>query len=222
MFSTQIVESDDFLELEPTTQCLYFHICMKADDDGFCNNSRMIMRMIGSSEKDLQSLIENKFLIAFEKVVVVKHWKIHNYIPKDRYTETVYIELKKQLITDEKNIYHLITDKEKSTLYTECIQDVYKPYTQVRLGKDRLGKVSIGKDSIGRLDSNNTIEEESKETDQPTFINVLKFFTDILNADGAEARKFYTHYSKTDWHDSKGKQITNWKARAELWHKDQR
>ena len=134
MFAKTIIDSDAFLDMPTTSQLLYFHLSMRADDDGFINKPKTIMRMIGSSDDDIKLLIAKKFLIPFDSgVVVIKHWKIHNYIAKDRYTETKY--------KDEKSL--LTLDENKA--YTTCIQPVDELETQVRLGKVRLGKVSIGK-----------------------------------------------------------------------------
>lgn len=132
MFSQQITDSDSFLDMPLSAQALYFHLGMTADDDGFVNNPKRIQRLIGANEDDLKLLIAKKFIIAFETgVVVIKHWKINNYIPKDRYTPTVY--------TDEKA---LIFEK-SNRAYTACIQDVYKCDTQ-----NRLDKVSIDKNNV--------------------------------------------------------------------------
>lgn len=132
MFAKTIIDSDAFLDMPATTQLLYFHLAMRADDDGFINKPKAIMRNCRCNEDDMKLLIAKKFIIPFESgVVVVKHWKIHNYIAKDRYTETKYKEEKATLMLDE------------NRAYTQCIQDVDKLETQ-----DRLGKVSIVKDSI--------------------------------------------------------------------------
>jgi hypothetical protein len=132
MFAKTIIDSDAFIEMPETARLLYYDLAMRADDDGFINSPKKIQRMIGARDEDLQLLIKKKFLIAFESgVVVIKHWKIHNYIPKDRYKPTVYKDEMAQLEVKENNAY---------SLYTDCIQNVYKLDTQVRLGKDRLGK----------------------------------------------------------------------------------
>ena len=89
MFAKTIIDSDAFLEMPQSSQNLYFHLAMRADDDGFINNPKSIMRLIGCKDDDANILIAKKFLIPFESgVVVIKHWKIHNYIRRDTYTET--------------------------------------------------------------------------------------------------------------------------------------
>ena len=141
MFAKTIVDSDAFLDMPLSAQALYFHLSMRADDDGFINNPKKIQRMIGGSDDDLKLLIAKRFIIPFESgIVVIKHWKIHNYIQSDRYKPTVYQEEKALITTKDNKAY---------TLDTECIHDGYNVDTQVRLGKDRLGKDRLGEDRQG-------------------------------------------------------------------------
>lgn len=129
MFSLKIVDSDAFMDMGVGSQLLYFHLSMRADDDGFVGNPKKIMRMIGSNEDDLKILLAKRFLLSFDSgIIVIKHWKIHNYIQNDRYQETQYLEEKRSLLTKENGSY------------TECIQNVSISDTQVRLGKDSIGK----------------------------------------------------------------------------------
>lgn len=146
MFAKTIIDSDAFLDMPMSTQCLYFHLAMRADDDGFLNNPKKVQRMIGASDDDLKVLLGKKFLIAFESgVVVIKHWKIHNYIRNDRYKPTVYEEEKAQLKEKENGSYTLgIPDG---------IPDGYRLDTQDRLelGKDRVGKgITPSKEGVCR------------------------------------------------------------------------
>jgi hypothetical protein len=142
MFAKTIIDSDAFLDMPMSTQALYFHLSMRADDDGFINNPKRIQRMIGASDDDLKLLIAKSFIITFESgVVVIKHWKIHNYIQSDRYKPTVY--------ADEKSLLEVKKNK-AYTLNEDSIQNVYITDTQDRLGKDRLGKDRLGKVSIGK------------------------------------------------------------------------
>jgi hypothetical protein len=134
MFSKTIIDSDAFLDMPLSTQALYFHLSMRADDEGFVGNPRKILRMIGASEDDIRILIMKRFILAFDSgIVVIKHWKIHNYIQNDRYKETTYLEEKATLTLDGKRAY------------TECIQDVSKLEAQVSIGKESIVEDSIGK-----------------------------------------------------------------------------
>ncbi len=139
MFSKTIIDSDAFLDMPLSSQALYFHLSMRADDEGFINNPKKIQRMIGASDDDLKILIGKNFLIPFESgIVVVKHWRIHNYIQSDRFKKTVYTEEREQLTIKDNKAYTLSNQP--------CIQDGYTMDTQVRLGKVRLDKDSIDKD----------------------------------------------------------------------------
>ena len=171
MFAKTIIDSDAFLDMPQSSQLLYFHLAMRADDDGFINNPKSIMRNVKCSEDDLKLLILKKFLIPFNSgVVVIKHWRIHNYIRGDRYKETKYKEEKSTLFLDENNAYTRSKNNQVYQMDTNGIptvdqmdtngiptvdqMDTQYGDTQVRLGKDsiELGKDSIGKD---RLDLNN-------------------------------------------------------------------
>lgn len=149
MFSKTIIDSDQFLDMPLSTQALYFHLSMRADDDGFINSPKRIMRTIGASDDDMKLLIAKQFIIPFESgVVVIKHWKIHNYIQKDRYKETMYTDEKNCLMVEKGGVY---------TLDTECIQNGYISDTQVRLGKYSIGEDSIGEDSKGKVSIDNNV-----------------------------------------------------------------
>lgn len=147
MMSKSIIKSDTFLDMPATTQNLYFHMLLDADDDGFINAPKSIMRMIGAKEDDMKVLVAKQFVIPFESgVVVIKDWKIHNYIQNDRYKPSTLPE--RDLLNIQKDkTYTLKSDV--SRMDTECIQTV--SIGKDRLGKDRLGKDRIGKDSIDIL-----------------------------------------------------------------------
>lgn len=181
MLAKSIIESDAFMDMPAETQMLYIHLNMAADDDGFVANPRTIMRSCGSSNDSMKMLISKKFVLTFEKndnfLVVIKHWRIHNYIRSDRYKASTYKEFMRDLYYDENKAY---TDSPDG--HTPCLQSgtgtetdgsqtvsvpapvgipdgsqtVYQtgdsPETQVRLGKDSIDKaiVSTGEDSTGK------------------------------------------------------------------------
>lgn len=106
MFTKRITDSDSFLDMPMSTQCLYFHLNMNADDDGFVNNPKKIQRMVGASDDDVRILISKSFVLCFENgVVVIKHWRMHNTLRKDRYKPTDYQEEFKMLGLKENNSY---------------------------------------------------------------------------------------------------------------------
>lgn len=111
MFAKTIIDSDSFLDMPLSTQALYFHLSMRADDEGFVNNPKKIARMIGADDDSLRILVSKQYLIPFESgVVVIKHWKIHNYIRGDRLTETSCKQEKSMLSIDENGAYSILDD----------------------------------------------------------------------------------------------------------------
>lgn len=156
MFTQKIVDSDAFLDMPLSTQALYFHLNMRADDDGFVNNPKKIQRMIGASEDDLKLLIAKRFLLCFENgVVVIKHWRMHNLLRKDRYNPTQYIDQKETLILKDNGAY---TEKQRlpgeeltpqptdTQMATKWQPTDTQMATQYSIGKDSIGKCSKGKE----------------------------------------------------------------------------
>lgn len=141
MFSKQIIDSDAFLDMPLSSQALYFHLNMRADDDGFINNPKKIQRMIGCGDDELKLLIAKKFVIPFESgVCVIKHWLIHNYIRKDTYRETVYTDEKSELYTKDNRTYTLEIPSSTGSS-RECNEVV----TQYSIDKNSIDKNSIDK-----------------------------------------------------------------------------
>lgn len=139
MFTQKIIDSDPFLDMPLSTQALYFHLNMRADDDGFINNPKKIQRMIGASEDDLKLLVLKRFVIGFENgVIVIKHWRMHNTLKSDRYKPTQYQE----------ELARLEIKANKS--YTERVLE--PEWNQNGTGLEpqySVGKCSVGKESIG-------------------------------------------------------------------------
>lgn len=147
MFSQQIVDSDAFLEMPASAQSLYFHLGMRADDDGFIDNPKKIMRMLNAGEDDMKILLAKRFLLTFESgVVVIKHWRIHNLIRTDRYSETKYLDEKKRLIIKENGAY-----TEVATICIPNGNQVSPSLGKVRLGKVRLGEINTCADCFKKF-----------------------------------------------------------------------
>lgn len=194
MFAKTIIDSDAFIDMPVTARLLYYDLSMRADDDGFVNSPKKIMRMIGASQDDLSILIMRKFIIPFDSgIVVIKHWRIHNYIQKDRYKPTKYEEEKNQLVIKDNGAY---------TLDTECIQDVYKLDTQVRLelGKDR-----------------DSLDNKRKRFTPPTLDEVKTYCIERKN--NVDADKFINHYESNGWMVGRNK-MKDWKAAVRSWERN--
>lgn len=159
MTSLDVTGTDAFLDMPASSQLLYFHLNSKADDDGFVANPKSIMRNCGSQADDLKLLVAKKFVIAFEDgVCVIKHWRINNFIRKDIYKETKYLDLKNILFIRPNGAYTLNDDGRavpvpKGHFNLEDV-DVTLTNSQPRLGKD-----SIGKDRLGEREKYTPSEE---------------------------------------------------------------
>ena len=201
MFAKTIIDSDAFLDMPITARLLYYDLAMRADDDGFVNSPKKIMRIVGASQDDLRILAIRKFIIPFESgIVVIKHWRIHNYIRKDTYNETKYKEERALLELDENGAYRQM-NAEASTDRQLAVDD---SLTQVSIGKVSTGKVSTGK---GREFIPPTLEEVQaycKERSSPV-----------------DPKKFYEYFTAGGWKDAKGNPVRNWEQKLLTWEQYQ-
>lgn len=207
MFTMKIVDSDPFLDMPMSTQCLYFHLNMRADDDGFVNNSKRIQRMIGASEDDLKLLLAKRFILGFENgVVVIKHWRMHNLLRKDRHTPTQYIEERDTLAINENGAY-----TEKPII--EAVATTWQPNgnqvaTEDSIGEDRLGKESIVED---------TETPKRKRFVPPTLDEVRAYCKERKN--NVNPEKFIDHYTANGWMVGRNK-MKDWKAAVRTWERN--
>lgn len=193
MFSLKIVDTDNFLDMSPTAQLLYFHLAMRADDDGFVSSPKKISRMVTQGDDDMRVLIAKEFIIPFKSgVIVIKHWKENNYIQSDRKHNTIYSEEMALLSEDLNGVYKMDT---------ESTQDVSKMDTEVRLGKVRLGKV---------MNTGTKVPMFIK----PTFeeLNQYCLQTGLV----IDPNQFLDYYTANGWLVGKNK-MKDWKATIRNW-----
>lgn len=205
MFAKTIIDSDAFLDMPLSAQALYFHLSMRADDEGFVGNPKRIRSMVGASEDDLKLLLMKRFILAFESgVVVIKHWKIHNYIQSDRCKPTTYIEEKNTLALDGKKAYIEKVD-------TDCIQNGYNSDTQFRLGQGR-----VDKHSLGESNSADGAAPTPKRFVKPTLEEVTAYCKERKN--NVDPQRFIDFYESKGW--KVGNQpMKDWKACVRTWEK---
>lgn len=175
MFAKKIIDSDAFLDMPLSAQALYFHLSMRADDDGFVSNPKKIQRMIGASDDDCKILLLKRYILTFESgIIVIKHWHINNNIRKDRYTETTYIEEMRTLAFDDKGAYvekMLCQPSDNQTVTKPQPSDNHMTTACQPNGIPGIGKVSIDKYSrlVKILNNNESIacvRENSKNMPQ--------------------------------------------------------
>ena len=194
MFAKSIVLTDAFLDMPMSARCLYFTLSMVADDDGFVGSPKSVMRQCGASQDDMKVLITKRFVLAFDSgVIVIKHWRINNYLQKDRYNPTTYQEELATLKLDQKNAY---TERDKAA-YTECIQDVYTD------------KNSIDTDSIDK--------SSRKIFVAPTVEEVQAYCEERNN--NVDAQRFVDFYTANGWKVGRNS-MKDWKAAVRTWEKN--
>lgn len=166
MFSLAVVDTDKFLDMPISAQCLYFHLGMHADDDGFVSSPKKIIKSTGCNNDDLRILVSKEYIIPFDSgVVVITDWKQNNYIQKDRYTPTIYTKYRRNLEEfngkyvfqntripfvsnldtgyQDDEVVKITENNQNTNVSTQCIHNGYNMYTQDRIGKVRIDKVSI-------------------------------------------------------------------------------
>ena len=167
MFAKTIIDSDAFLDMPLSAQALYFHLSMRADDDGFINNPKRVMRLIGANDDDFRILTVKQFVIPFESgIVVIKHWKIHNYIRQDRYKPTAYIEEKEKLNV-ENGVYTSGIPSDNQATYQSETQVRVRVSKEVGKKRDRLVCCG-GSENFSTSDVENSVENQTTDNNYDT------------------------------------------------------
>lgn len=205
MFSKDITDSDAFIEMSSAAQALYFHLNQGADDDGFNNQVQMAIMKAHASTDDLKILMVKNFVIRFEcGVIVIKHWRLHNTLRKDRYTPTNY--------QDELNLLG-IKDNGVYTLGCQVVAEGL-PDGCPSIDKDSVDKVSVGEDSVEDVPDINVGHKPSKRFTPPTVDEVRAYCKERGN--GVDPQRFVDYYSSNGWMVGKTK-MKDWKAAVRTW-----
>ena len=162
MFSLYVIDSDAFLDMPLSAQAVYFHLCMRADDDGFVNNPKKIQRMIGASDDDLKLLMAKQFVIPFDTgVIVIRHWRVHNTIRKDMYKPTLCQQESEQIETDSTKTYQL-----RNVYVTDSLRerDGNVPLREDKISKDNIPpKGGVGENEISQSSLSEPVKEKMIE-----------------------------------------------------------
>ena len=149
MFSLSVVDTDKFLQMPISARLLYYELGMRADDDGFVDDLHKILMFTGLKEDDVKILIAKQFIIPFESgVIVIRHWRLNNYLQNDRTKPTIYQEELQQLGLDKNNVY---------TLDTTCIHSIDKN----RIDKNRIEQLDGGRYNV--TTGNNNVTDDVVE-----------------------------------------------------------
>lgn len=214
MFAKTIIASDEFLKLPLSAQALYFHLSMRGDDDGFVNNPISVRDGIGASEADYRELIDRRFVLPFESgVVVIKHWRIHNYIQKDRYKPTVYTEERSRLTVKPNRAYTELKERDMRP-----VSKMDTMYTQSSIGEIRLDEFSSDVDDVDTTSTERPVENfGEKQISYPTLQEVLDFAI-AENLTAVNVYRFYGYYQQNGWKSNQGVRVFDWKMRLREWN----
>jgi len=211
MFTQKIIDSDAFLEMPLSTQALYFHLNMRADDDGFINNPKRIQRTIGASDDDLKLLIAKRFVICFENgVIVIKHWRMHNTLKSDRYKPTQYQELLETLDVKRNKAY-----TEKNTSYLppgNRMEPVWNQNGTSLEPQYSIDKYSVDKKSIDIEDK----PSPTKRFSPPSLDEVQAYCKERKN--NVDPERFIDFYASKGWKVG-NTGMKDWKAAVRTWEK---
>jgi len=213
MFNEQITRSDAFLDMPAESQCLYFHLGTAADDDGFVDNPKTIMRMLGSSEDVYKILVAKKFVLVFDNgICVIKHWRINNYIRKQIYKETKYGKERAMLYIRENGTYtfnpegavrlpegHFTVKGDINNDYVDNVSTVRRP--------------SIDKNSIDKIRIDIT---PTQKFTPPKVEEIAEYCKSRGNK--VDPERFWNFYESKGWVIGKSK-MKNWKAAVHTWEK---
>lgn len=204
MMSKSVIDTDTFLDMPASTQCLYFHMLLRADDDGFLKNAKTIMRTVGASPDDIKLLIAKQYLIPFDTgIMVIKHWRIHNYIKKDRYKPTDCDEIK-LLEVNEKGEYVLAEPVRSQVGSNMEPQD----RDRVEIGKDR--------DSSRKRSSANNSTTAAQKFKKPTLEELKAYIAENRYTFSAEA--FMDYYESNGWKVGRNP-MKSWQATCRTWQR---
>ena len=212
MFAKTIVLSDAFLDMPMSARCFYFTLGMFADDDGFVNNPKAIMRQCGASVDDMNVLVAKKFVILFEDgVIVIKHWRINNYLRNDRYVQTKYTDDKALLTLDKNGAY---TTEDGLGIPSVGIPEDGIP----SIGKDRIVEDRIGEDRKENTISNEIVQKKKSRTFVPPTVDEVREYC-TQRGNNIDPEEFVAFYSSSNWYRGKTK-ITNWKQCVITWERN--
>ncbi|MFR8512497.1 hypothetical protein [Megasphaera sp.] len=211
MMSKSVIDTDMFLDMPASTQCLYFHMLLRADDDGFLKNAKTIMRTVGASPDDVKLLIAKQYLIPFDTgIMAIKHWRIHNYIKKDRYKPTDCEEIK-LLEVNEKGEYILAEPMRNQVGSNMEPQVRDRDRLEIEIGKDRDSRESSGK----RRSANNSTTAAQKFK-KPTLEELKAYIAENRYTFSAEA--FMDYYESNGWKVGRNP-MKSWQATCRTWQR---
>ena len=224
MLSKKVLDTDAFLDMPLSAQALYFHLVINADDEGFVGNPKRIRDYIGAAESDLDLLIEKRFVLMLKSsVAVIRHWKIHNTLRRDRSHPTVFTEEKSQLILQENGAYaEKVTSgcAHDNQMSTACQPDVNQRLTSCQPNdnqmstEDKIEEDRLREDKIEEVVTPANEERRSNRFRKPTIDEIVAYCSE--NDFKLDAHRFYDYYESNGWRVGKTP-MKDWRAAIRNW-----
>lgn len=216
MFSKSVVKTDAFLDMPLSTQALYFHLGMEADDEGFISSPKQVMRSVGASPDDYRVLMAKGLVFTFDSgICVIRDWKVNNYLRSDRYKPTQYLEEKSYVVTLPNRAYSLDSSACLPSGIPTDYQVVDERYTQYRIDKNRLEENRVVKGSSEGTDK----PPQRKTFSPPTVEEVRKYIAE--RGSKVDAERFVDFYTANGWMVGKNK-MKDWKASVRYWERNEK
>ena len=218
MMSKKIIESARFLKMPISTQCLYFHLLLNADDDGVVE-AYSVVRLTGCSEDDLKILYAKGFvsILNNDLVTYITDWREHNKLRADRKIDSIYKNLLLKILPDTELLQKKARADRPRTTGSLAIQS---SGTSQGHGMDGIGKDSIGKDSIGNIGDKSpktSAKTSKKRTFTPPTLEEVNAYILERGINNVSAKAFYDYYEAGDWYDAKGNKVKSWKQKLLTW-----
>ena len=223
MMSKKIIESARFLKMPISTQCLYFHLLLNADDDGVVE-AYSVVRLTGCSEDDLKILYAKGFvsILNNDLVTYITDWREHNKLRADRKIDSIYKNLLLKILPDTELLQKKARADRPRTTGSLAIQSsgTSQGHGMDGIGKDSIGKDSIGKDSIGNIGDKSpktSAKTSKKRTFTPPTLEEVNAYILERGINNVSAKAFYDYYEAGDWYDAKGNKVKSWKQKLLTW-----
>lgn len=195
MFSLKIIDTDMFLDMPITARLLYYEFNMRADDDGFVSSPKKIQKMVGCSDDDFKILMAKQFIIPFESgVCVIRHWRIHNYIRGDRYSETIYQDEKAQLVENNGSYDRQMVGTQNVIPVVDQMSYQRLPQVRLEIGKDSIGKDIYGEHVALTSEEYSKLQNELGQETLDYYIDSLNGYIEQIGKKAADKR-YKSHYA---------------------------
>ncbi len=211
MFSSDVIDTDSFLDMTRGAKLLYFYLGMHADDDGFVSSPQMFVRAIKCRDCDLAELVKTGFVIAFDSgVIAIRDWRINNDLKNDRYHPTIYAAEKAMLTPDASKRYVLV-----SKAGADCTQRVSETETELNVTEPNVTEPNVTEQNKTEREQESADKPPRPRFSPPGVEEVEAYCRERKN--GIDAQRFVDFYTANGWVQNRNKPIKDWRAAVRTW-----